>query len=98
MKVVAPRVVASPTLVGAGVVQRQPGHAQHAHAIGAVRRVDGNAALAGAVPQLPERVAPVDLRVPPLDLRCGVSNHVAVQLEGVTRELGLRKGRLDEAS
>lgn len=89
VQVVAPWVVAGPALVGAGVVQRQPGDSQHAHAVCAVRRVDGDAALAGAVPQLPERVATVDLGVPPLDLRRGVSHHVAVQLEGVACELGL---------
>lgn len=97
MQVVAPRVVAGPALVGAGVVQRQPSDSQHAHAVGAVCRVDGDAALAGAVPQLPEGVAAVDLRVPPLDLRRGVPHHVAVQLKGVARELGLRQGRLDKA-
>lgn len=97
MQVIAPRVVAGPAFIGAGVVQRQPGHGQHAHAVGAVRRVDGDATLASAIPQLPKGVPAVDLRVPPLDLWCGVPHHVAVQLEGVTRELSLRQGRLDEA-
>lgn len=97
VEVVTPRVVAGSALVGPSVVQREARDGQHAHAVGAVRRVDGHPPLAGAVPQLPEGIGPIDLRVPPLDLRGGVPHHVTVQLKGVARELGLRQRRLDEA-
>lgn len=91
MQVVTPRVIAGSALVGPSIVQRQKSDAQHAGAVGAVGRADGHPPLAGAVPQLPEGMGSVDLGVPPLDFRGGVSRHVAVQLKGVTRELSLRK-------
>lgn len=97
-QVVAPRVVAGPALVGPGVLQREARDAQHAHPVVAVGRVDGHAALAGAVPQLLEGVDAVDLCVPPLDLWGGVTDHVAVQLKGVQRELSLRHWRLHKPS
>jgi len=95
-QVVALGVVAGPALVGPGVLEREARDAEHADAVGAVRRVDGHPALAGSVPQQLEGVGSVDLGVPPLDVRHGVADHVAVQLEGVPRELGLGHRRLHE--
>lgn len=92
MQVVSSRVIAGSALVGSGVVQRETRHTQHAHCIGAVGRADGHAPLTGAVPQLPERISSVDLRVPPLDLRGGVPHHITVQFKGVACELSLREG------
>lgn len=66
-------------------------YAQHAHSIDAVGGADGHPPLPGTIPQLPERVGSVDLRVPPLDFGGGVTYHVTVQLKGVTCELSLRK-------
>lgn len=97
MQVVSPRVVAGSALVRPRIVQHETGHSQHAGGVAAVRRADGHAPLPGAVPQLPEGVDSIDLRVPPLDLRGGVSHHVAVQLKGVARELGLRQGGFHKA-
>lgn len=89
MEVVPSRVVAGSALVRPGVVQREAGHAQHAHRVHAVGSADGHPPPAGAVPQLPERVRSVELRVPPLDFRGGVTHYVTVQLKDVAREFGL---------
>lgn len=97
-QVVAARVVTGPAFVGSRVLKREACDAQHAHAVGAVGRVDGDAPLPGAVPQLLEGVGAVYLSVPPLDLWRGVTNHVTVQLKGVSRELCLRHGRLHKPS
>lgn len=91
VQVVTSRVIAGSALVGPGVVQHETRDAQHAHGVDAVGRADGHPPLTGAVPQLPERIGSVDLRVPPLDFRDGVAHHVTVQLEGVTSELSLRE-------
>lgn len=88
-QVVATWVVAGPALVDPGVLQREAGDGQHAHTVGAVGRVDGHPPLAGAVPQLLEGVRPVNIGIPPLDLRHGVTDHVTVQLKGVSSELYL---------
>lgn len=97
-EVIALGVVAGPTLIGPGVLQHEPCDAQHTDPIGAVGCVDGYPALAGTVPQLLEGVSSVDLGVPPLDLRSWVTNHVAVQLKGVPRELSLGHWRLHKPS
>lgn len=97
VKVVTPRVIAGSAFVRPTIVQHKTRHPQHAGSVAAVRRADGDAPLTGAVPQLPEGVDPTDLRVPPLDFWGGVSHHVAVQLEGVARELGLRQRGFHEA-
>lgn len=91
VQVVTPRVIAGSALIGPSVVQGETGDTQHAHGVGAVGRADGHSPLTGAVPQLPEGIGSVDLRVPPLDFWGWVSNHVTVQLKGVARELSLRK-------
>lgn len=96
VQVVTPRVVAGSAFIRAGIVQHQTRHSQHAGRVAAVRRADGDPPLPGAVPQLPERVRSIDLRVPPLDFRGGGSQHVAAQLKGVARELGLRQRRPHE--
>lgn len=88
-KVVASRVVAGPTLVDSGVLQREARDGQHADAVGAGRRVDGHPPLASAVPQLLEGIRPVNIGVPPLDLRHRIPDHVAVELEGVSGEFCL---------
>lgn len=49
-EVIAPGVVAGPTLVGPRVLQREPCDAQYTDPVGAVGCVDGHPALAGAVP------------------------------------------------
>ena len=97
-QVVAPRVVAGPALVGPRVLQREARDAQHAHTVGTVGCVDGHATLASAFPQLLEGVDAVDLGIPPLDLRGGVTDHIAVQLKGVPCELCLRHGRFHKPS
>lgn len=97
-QVVAARVVTGPAFVGSGVLERDARDTQYAHAVAAVGRVDGDAPLPGAIPQLLEGVGAVYLGVPPLDLRRGVTNHVTVQLKGVSRELCLRHGRLHKPS
>lgn len=89
MEVVPPRVVAGSALVRPGVVQRETGHSQHAHGVHAVRSADGQPPPAGAVPQLPERVRSVQLRVPPLDLWGGVTYDVTVQLKDVARQFSV---------
>lgn len=86
---VASRVVAGPALVDSGVLQREARDGQHADAVGARRRVDGHPPLASAVPQLLEGIRPVDIGVPPLDLRHRVPDHVAVELKGVSSEFCL---------
>lgn len=97
MEVVTPRVIAGSAFVRPAIVQHETRHSQHAGRVAAVRRADGDPPLTGAVPQLPEGVDSIDLRVPPLDFRGGVSHHVAVQLKGVARELGLRQRGFHEA-
>lgn len=91
VEVIASRVVAGSALVGPGVIQREMGDSQHAHRVDPIRRVDRHPPLTGTVPQLPERVRSVDLRVPPLDFWGGVTHYVTVELKGVTRELSLRQ-------
>lgn len=91
VQVVTPRVIAGSAFVGPSIVQRETRDPQHTHGVGAVGRADGHSPFTGAVPQLPEGIGSVDLRVPPLDFWGGVSHHVAVQLKGVARELSLRK-------
>lgn len=91
MEVIASRVIAGSALVGASVIQCETRDPQSAHRVDAIGRADGHPPLTGAVPQLPERVGSVDLGVPPLDFRGGVTYHVAVELKDVTRELSLRK-------
>lgn len=91
MEVVTSWVIAGSALVGPGVVQHETRDTQHTHGVGAVSRADGDSPLTGAVPQLPEGIGPIDLRVPPLDFWGGVSHHVTVQLKGVACELNLRK-------
>lgn len=97
VQVVTSRVIAGSALIGPSVVQRETRDAQHAHGVGAVRRVDGYSPLTGAVPQLPEGIGSVDLWVPPLDFWGGVSHHVTVQLKGVARELSLRERWFNKA-
>lgn len=92
MWVVTSRVIAGSALIGPSIVQRETRDTHHTHGIGAVGRADGHPTLTGAVPQLPEGICSVDLRVPPLDFWGGVSHHVTVQLKGVARELSLRQG------
>lgn len=96
--VIAPGVVARPTLIGPRVLQCEARDAEHTDPIGAVGRVDGYPTLAGSVPQLLEGVGPVDLGIPPLDLWSGVTDHLAVQLKGVPRKLSLRQWRLHKPS
>lgn len=91
VQVITSRVIAGSALVGPTIVQQETRDTQRAHGIDAVCRADGHSPLTGAVPQLPERISSVDLGVPPLDFRDGISHHVTVQLEGVTRELSLRE-------
>lgn len=91
VQVITSRVIAGSALVGPTIVQQETRDTQRAHGIDAVCRADGHSPLTGAVPQLPERISSVDLGVPPLDFRDGVSHHVTVQLKGVTRELSLRE-------
>lgn len=88
-EVVAAWVVAGPALVDPSVLQREAGDGQHTHMVGAGRRGDGHPSLAGTVPKLLEGVRPVNISIPPLDLRHGVTDHVAVQLKGVSCELYL---------
>lgn len=83
VQIIPPWIITGPALVRPGILQAETRHAQNAHAVGAVRRVDGDAVFMGAVPELAERVGPVDLGVPPLDLWGRVTNHVTVQLKGV---------------
>lgn len=91
VQVVTSRVIAGSALVGPSIVQRETRDTQHTNGVCAVSRADGHSPLTGAVPQLPEGIGSVDLRVPPLDFWGGVSHHVTVQLKGVARELSLRK-------
>ncbi len=91
VQVVTPRVIAGSALVRPSIVQRETRDTQYAHAVGAVGRADGHSPLTGAIPQLPEGIGSVDLRVPPLDFWGRGSYHVTVQLKGVARELSLRK-------
>lgn len=91
VQVVTSRVIAGSALVGPSIVQRETRDTQHTNGVCAVSRADGHSPLTGAVPQLPEGISSVDLRVPPLDFWGGVSHHVTVQLKGVARELSLRK-------
>lgn len=98
VQVVASRVITGSALVRPSIIQRKTRDTQHAHAVGTVGRVDGHSPLTGAVPQLPEGISSVDLRVPPLDFWGGVSHHVTVQLKGVARELSFRKRRFHKAS
>lgn len=97
-EVIALGVVAGPALIGPRVLQCEACDAEHTDSVGAVGRVDGDPTLAGSVPQLLEGVGPVDLSIPPLDLRSGVTDHVAVQLKGVPRKLSLRQWRLHKPS
>lgn len=97
-EVIAPGVVARSALIGPRVLQCEARDAEHTDPVAAVGRVDGYPTLAGSVPQLLEGVSSVDLSIPPLDLWGGVTNHVAVQLKGVPRELSLRHGRLHKPS
>ena len=92
--VIALRVVAGSALIGPRVFQSEPRDAEHAHAVGPVRRVNSNPPFAGPAPQLLKGVRPVDFSVPPLDLRDGVTDHVTVQLKGVPCQLDLRHWRL----
>lgn len=91
VEVIASRVIAGSALVGPSIVQSETCHPQHTHCVEAISCADGHPPLTGAVPQLPERVGSVDLRVPPLDLWGGGTYHVTVQLKGVTCELCLGK-------
>lgn len=97
-EVIAPGVVAGPALIRPRVLQCEARDAEHTDPIGAIGRVDGYPTLAGSVPQLLEGVSSVDLSIPPLDLRSGVTDHVAVQLKGVPRKLSLRHWRLHKPS
>lgn len=96
--VIAPGVVAGPTLIGPRVLQCEACDAEHTDSIGAIGCVDGYPTLAGSVPQLLEGVSSVDLGMPPLDLWNGVADHIAVQLKGVPRKLSLRHWRLHKPS
>lgn len=80
-------VVAGPALVSPRVLQGEPGYSQHTHAVCPVGGVYGDTALPSTVPQLSERLCPVDFCVPPLDLWRGAPDHVTVQLKGVPSEL-----------
>lgn len=91
VQVVSSRVIAGSAFIGPRIIQRETRDAQHAHGVGAIGRADGHSPLTGAVPQLPEGIGSVDLRVPPLDLWGGVSHHITVQLKGVACELSLRE-------
>lgn len=91
VQVVTSRIIAGSALVGPSIVQRQTRDAKHAHGVQAIGRADGDSTLTGTVPQLPEGISSVDLRVPPLDFWGGVSHHVTVQLKGVACELCLRQ-------
>lgn len=86
-QVIPPGVVAGPALVSPRVFQGEAGYSQHAHPIRPVGGVNGDPALPRAIPQLFERLSPVDFSVPPLDLWSGVPNHITVQFKGVPREL-----------
>lgn len=97
-EVIASGVVARPALVGPRVLQCEARDTEHTDPIGAVGRVDGHPALAGSVPKLLEGFGSVDLSVPPLDLWCGVTDHLAVQLKGIPSELSLRQWRLHKPS
>lgn len=88
-KVVAAWVVAGPALIDPGVLQCEARDGQDAHMVGAGRRGDGHPSLAGTVPELLEGVRPVNISIPPLDLWHGITDHVAVQLKGVSCELYL---------
>lgn len=91
MEVVSPWVIARSALVGPSIVQHETRDTQYTHTVGAISRADGDSPLTGAIPQLPEGICAIDLRVPPLDFWGGVSHHVTVQLKGVTCELSLGK-------
>lgn len=86
-QVIPPGVVAGPALVSPRVFQGEAGYSQHAHPIRPVGRVNGDTALPSAIPQLFERLSPVDFSIPPLDLWSGIPNHITVQFKGVPREL-----------
>lgn len=91
MQVITSWVIAGSALVGPNIVQHEVGDTQHTHCVGTVGRADGHPTLAGAVPQLPEGIGSVDLRVPPLDFWGGVTHYITVQLKGVACELSLGK-------
>lgn len=98
VEVIAARVIAGSAFVGPSIIQHEARDAQHADSVGAVSCVDGDAPLTGAVPQLPEGLGPIDLRVPPLDFRGGVPHYVTVQLKVVAREFTLRERGFHKAS
>lgn len=97
MQIVTARIIAGSALVRPNVLQCETRDAQHTHCIRTVGCADGYPPLAGAVPQLPEGIDSVDLRVPPLDLRGGVTHYLAVKLKGVSCQLCLRKRRFHKA-
>lgn len=98
VQVVTSRVIAGSALVCPNIVQREIWDTQHTHCIGTVGCADGHPPLSSAVPQLPEGISSVDLRVPPLDFWGGVAHYVTVKLKGVSCELSLRKRWFHKAS
>lgn len=98
VEVVTSWVIAGSALIGPSIVQHETRDAQYTHGVGAISCADGDSPLTGAVPQLPEGISSIDLRVPPLDFWGGVSHHVTVQLKGVACELGLGKRGFYKAS
>lgn len=97
VEVVPPRLVAGSALVRPGVVQREAWHSQHTYRVHTIRRVDWHPPPPGAIPQLPERVRSVELRVPPLDFWGGVTYYITVQLKGVACEFSLGQGWFHKA-
>lgn len=88
---VAVRVVAGPALVRARVVAREVGDVDGAGGVQVVGGVDFDTVLPCTIPKLSIGLVWLVPLKPPLDLRDGIANRLAVQLDAVLSQSLLRQ-------